>query len=58
MSVVVGEYLTKLVSNGIINYVCERKSEHIYTKESKTILRGDFIEQTNYIIFNGVTINV
>ena len=35
MSVVVGEYLTKLVSNGIINYVCECESEHICTKESK-----------------------
>ena len=37
MSVVVGEYLTKIVSNGIINYVCECESEHICTKESKII---------------------
>lgn len=58
MSVVTGEYLTKIVSNGIINYVCEYKSEHIYTEESKTNLRGDLIEQTNYIIFNGVDITV
>lgn len=58
MSVVMGEYLTKIVSNGIINYVCECKSEHICTKESKKILRGDFIEKTNYIIFNGVDITV
>ena len=37
MSVVVGEYLTKIVSNGIINYVYECESEHICTKESKII---------------------
>ena len=32
-----GKHLTILVSNSIINYVCECKSEHIYTKVSKKI---------------------
>lgn len=47
MSVFTGKYLTILVSNSIINYVCDFKSKHICINESR-ILRGDLIEKKIY----------